>query len=153
MARHLPVLSLQHPRARAHRLERPICALSFNTIVDHGAVLAKRDDLVVAEFVVVPRLEVGALQHLVDGRRRHGGENEVAGKDHDRIARQEGQKLVTGAAKRSPGLVFEAAHRCGKRGVGKCRICCHLDIVGVARSRRRVQVFSLLVLSALARQR
>lgn len=120
MARHLPLVSLQHPRARADRFERLIRALSLNTVVDHSAVLAKRNDFVVTKLVVAPGLETGALQHLVNSRRRYGGEDEVAGEDHDRVAGEEGQKRVTGAAEGSPGLVFEAAHSCGERWVGKC---------------------------------
>ena len=98
MACHLPLFSLQHPSARTDRPERLIRALSFNTVVDHSAVLAERNDFVVTELVVAPWLEIGALQHLVNSRRRYGGEDEVTGKDHDWIAGEEGQKLMTGAA-------------------------------------------------------
>ena len=43
-----------------------------------------------AKLVVGPWMELGALQHLVNGWRGDSREDVVARENHDRVARQEG---------------------------------------------------------------
>lgn len=91
MARHPPPFrltitwALQHPRARTNGPERLARPRRLDAIVDQCTVLAQYDDLVMAERVGLPGLEFGPLEHLVDAGRGDGGEDEIAGEDHDGI--------------------------------------------------------------------
>lgn len=136
VARHLPCprlaigMPLQHPCARTDGPKRFLVPRRLYTVIYQGAILAEYDNLVVAERVRLPGLEAGPLEHVVDGGRGDGGEDEIAGEDHDGVVGEQWDQMGAGAAEGGPGLVFERAYGGCEGGVGEGwgrqgRLGCH----------------------------
>lgn len=96
MCRHLPrrilspLVTLQHPHARAHGAECLPLPRRLHAIVDDCAIPAERENLVVAHGVRLPWLKVVGPQRVVDTGCGRRSEDPPAGEDHDRVAREDG---------------------------------------------------------------